>query len=447
MELTANQKKYIVKNSIKMSPEAMAKAISIPVEEVRKLLGPESPKKEVVQKLENPKVYNKWWIFLSLAILVFISYFNSLNNGFVSDDIAAIAKNVRINDFGQYVLASFQNILNPLLYFSIAKMAGVNPIFFRLVNVIVHLINAWLVFLLISILVDKKAALITASLFAVHPIFIESVTWISGGPYARYTLFILLSLFLYIKSDKNRKYYFWSIISALISLLISEKSVVFFLIFIAFELSRKSLKKNWKRLVPYVFLPSFWILLYLSQIGGRVSGIAQQSYSKPMAENPLVQVPVAIGSYIQLIFWPSGLTLYHSELSFSPLQFAGFVLITLVLIAAIFWAYKKNSSIFFWLSLFIISLLPTLTPLNISWVVAERYVYLGAIGILFVAGYLLAGLIKNKKTKVIGYLLLAIFLIALLVRTIVRNMDWKNEDTLWLSMARLSASDPKTHNN
>jgi len=59
----------------------------------------------------------------------------------------------------------------------------------------------------------------------------------------------------------------------------------------------------------------------------------------------------------------------------------------------------------------------------------------------------LTNLIKNKKTEVIGYLLLVICILGLMIRTIVRNMDWKNEDSLWISMARISYSDPKTHNN
>jgi tetratricopeptide (TPR) repeat protein len=89
--------------------------------------------------------------------------------------------------------------------------------------------------------------------------------------------------------------------------------------------------------------------------------------------------------------------------------------------------------------------LPTLTPFGISWVVAERYVYLGSIGVVFVIGYFFNWLIK--KNKVIGYLLFVICILGLMTRTIIRNMDWKNEDTLWLSMKDISSADPKTHNN
>ena len=152
-------------------------------------------------------------------------------------------------------------------------------------------------------------------------------------------------------------------------------------------------------------------------------------------------------SYIQLIFWPDKLTLYHSEMVFTPLQFGFMVLITLSLFASIGTSYFKNKQIFFWLSFFVISLLPTLTPFGISWIVAERYVYLGSIGIFFVISYSLVYLVKNEKTKIIGYLLFVICLLGLMTRTIIRNMDWRNEDTLWTSMIRTSPSDPKTHNN
>jgi tetratricopeptide (TPR) repeat protein len=231
-------------------------------------------------------------------------------------------------------------------------------------------------------------------------------------------------------------------------LLSADKAIVIPLIFIVYEFSQSAIKKNFKKLLTLSGISLGWLLIYISEIGKRVQGVSEISYSqKTGIENPLIQIPVAIGSYIKLILWPNDLTLYHSNLVFSQLEFIIFILVLLAIAGGIIYGYKKNRLIFFWLSFFIISLLPTLTPFKISWVIAERYVYMGTIGIFFLVGLVISRLFKDKETEIFGYGVLIIVLSLLMVRTIVRNNDWRNEDNLWISMANISSADPKTHNN
>lgn len=113
---------------------------------------------------------------------------------------------------------------------------------------------------------------------------------------------------------------------------------------------------------------------------------------------------------------------------------------------------EKNKKVFFWLSFFFVSLLPTLTPLKIAWIVAERYVYLGSIGIFVAVAIFFDWFFekikkKNEQYKYIAIAFFAIIILALSARTIIRNMDWKNEDTLWISTAKTSPSGQNIHNN
>jgi tetratricopeptide (TPR) repeat protein len=134
-------------------------------------------------------------------------------------------------------------------------------------------------------------------------------------------------------------------------------------------------------------------------------------------------------------------------MSFGQIEYLIRMIGLIGLICLIGYCWKKNKQLFFWLLFFIISLLPTLTPFGISWIVAERYVYLGSIGVIGVIGYVLGGIMQNKKTEGIGYMIFIIIILGLMTRTIMRNMDWKNEDTLWIATGKTSPSDPKTHNN
>jgi len=153
-------------------------------------------------------------------------------------------------------------------------------------------------------------------------------------------------------------------------------------------------------------------------------------------------------SYRKLIFWPAKLSLYQTEMVFSTGQYAMFLLAFLVFLAVIFTSFKKDRKIFFWLSFFFVSLLVTLTPIKIAWVVAERYAYLGSIGIFVTLAYFFNYLIeKDEKYRATAYAVFGLLAIALSARTIIRNTDWKNEDSLWVATAEVAPSGEHIHNN
>ncbi|MBI4039046.1 tetratricopeptide repeat protein, partial [Candidatus Daviesbacteria bacterium] len=108
---------------------------------------------------------------------------------------------------------------------------------------------------------------------------------------------------------------------------------------------------------------------------------------------------------------------------------------------------KKNKFLFFWLSFFLIALSPTLTPFKLNWIVAERYLYLPSLGIFAGVAFLLDKLAQKRQHKYIIYALFTLTIILLSSRTIMRNIDWKNEDNLWIATGKTSPSSPNTHNN
>ncbi len=381
-----------------------------------------------------------------LVLLVFVAYSGSLNHAFVADDVPGILNNPEITKTS-YIFKNPLTIVKNILYFTIVNLFGRTPAAFRALNIFLHLGNVWLIFFLLQTLLGNKIALFTAAIFAVHPLQTEAVTWISGGQYARYSFFLLLALALYVLSDAkgDKKLYWISMASFVFALLNSEKAMVFPFLLLALEFAYQGLRKNWRRLVFPFILGGTWILIFVSQIGQRLSDIETATYQSPQTASPLAQIPIAISSYLELIFWPKNLTLYHSEMSFSSVAFYSRLVIFLVFLGIVVWTYRKNKAGFFWLSFFVISLLPTLAPFGVSWIVAERYVYLSAIGIYVVVATAVNSL-KQHRT-VLFYVTLVLLLLPLTARTIVRNNDWKNQDTLWLAAAKTSPSSPQNHNN
>jgi tetratricopeptide (TPR) repeat protein len=105
--------------------------------------------------------------------------------------------------------------------------------------------------------------------------------------------------------------------------------------------------------------------------------------------------------------------------------------------------YLKKSSLFLWLAFFITFLLPTALIPGIASIVAERYAYLASVGIFIIIAFLL-NLIKNNKIK---WSVFAFIVLALSIRTFIRNFDYRNQDTLWLATAKTAPSSPQNHNN
>jgi tetratricopeptide (TPR) repeat protein len=375
-----------------------------------------------------------------------MAYMNGLHNGFVSDDIEAIQQNRHITQIVS-PLTNPQAFSTSAITALVYKIGGLDPAYYRGLNILFHMACTLLVYFIILHWKKRSTAFITAALFAVHPLLIESITWISGGPYPRYTFFLLLSFLCYI-SLKNK---YWklslSLLFFVLATFFTEKAIAYPFVIILYELAFGSLKKYWKSALSFFFIDFLWLGYYVLRLQQRLTVSQEQYYLDKGYYNPLTQIPTAVTKYLQLIFWPNQLSFYQSEINFSLPEHIIRGLLTVLFFALIIYFYKKNRYIFFWLAFFFICLIPTMLPFKIAWVVAERYVYMSTIGILAIVGLLLSKLKENKWVELLYYPVIIGVVLALAGRTYIRNTDWLNEDTLWIATARSSPSDFKTHNN
>ena len=471
MRLNQQQKKFLKKNLKQLSLSEIAKKLSIPEEELlkylksiwseqkyQKYLHLQKQIKTSSQHLQTATGLSLWfkqnyWALAFLCLLVLVVYFNSLGNEFLSDDIPTIVENENIANYGYYLKNYPLLLLRHFYLITIYKVFGLKPVFFRLGNIFFHLGSVITIYGIFSFLATPFLALSVSSIFAVHPILIEAVAWISGGIHAQYSFFLLLSFGLYLLARKKplNKYYLFSLISFILALSSCEKAVPLPLIILVFELSKDQLSKFWKKIIPYFILSGVWAfwVLFGGAFAGKTTALRTEYYQQGGFYNPLTQVPTAITSYLKLIFWPDKLTLYHSEMLFSTGEYLIMALITLGFFGLIVYTFfkKKYRHCSFWLAFFVIALLPMLTPIKIGWIVAERYVYLGSLGIFAIAGMGIEKISHWAKSKEFGYLVLGTLLVILSIRTIIRNVDWKNQDNLWLAAGKTSPTSPQNHNN
>ncbi len=380
-------------------------------------------------------------VLIGLSFLAFLVYSNTLFNGFVADDIKGILENPQLGDF-KIVSTNPLFFVQPLFYFLLIRIFDVNPFIFHLHSIAVHVLTVIVAYILISLFSGRKAAFFTACLFAVHPILSEPVAWISGGNYAKGSLFALASFSCYLvfSKMKKREFLVLSIFLFIFSLASSTQAVVLPLILLLYEYLFGNIQRKWLTFITFFGLSTVYVILYFSSIPARLSQLNAIYEPVNRFYNPLVQIPRAVSTYLFLIIFPKDLTLNYT--AFVPtLSLIWFYAILLIFIFSLISSFKKNKQVFFFLCFFVITLLPTLLPIRIASVVAERYAYFGTVGILFAVGHIFS------KLKHPGKIVFFVVIILLAGRTFIRNSDWKNQETLWAKTVRTSPLSFPAHYN
>ncbi len=371
---------------------------------------------------------------LTLVVLVILTYLIALKNGFVSDDINGVMKNRAIQNFSSVTLRPL-SFVQPLYVFISYKLFGVNAAMFHLTGVVLHLFITLTVFGVFVFFGPPLAAFFGAALFAVHPLMSEPVVWISANSYLLYSFFFVLSFLSYLIFRKYNKshWYIVSLISFVLSLCSSDKSYFLFLIFPLYEATHGNLRNTLKAIVPYMILGMIFFVYGILHIGPRLNALQPELIGAVPWDNPLVQIPFALSSYLKLFLFPARLTLFHTEYFTDTALTALYFIMTGLFLGIIYITFRKNKTLFFWLLFFVIALLPTLSPFHISNLVAERYAYLPAVGLFFTAGFVFRYLVGNKKITFYAWIIFVVILVSLSLRTVIRVRDWQNERTLGLN--------------
>ncbi|MDP3733167.1 MAG: tetratricopeptide repeat protein [Candidatus Daviesbacteria bacterium] len=399
----------------------------------------------------------KYWrenylVFLFIFIIGFLAYFNSLTNGPITDDFSLIAEGKSLEDL-DYTFKVPPYYLRTFVYTLLYKTtASVNLVVFHLSNISFHLINSLLVFILFAFIFRKRVGFFTASLFAVHPILTESVTWISGGGYAQFTSFFLLSFLFYVFYAKkasskpaSRVYLYLSIFFYLGSLASNVWAISLFTIFFLYEHLFGDIKKNYKRLALYTLISLAWVMVPLGSLSSRLDYLGSYSRETGLFYNPFFQIPQALGLYIELLVWPKNLSISHNLNPDLNTALFGKYLIVFGYFLLLFYSFRKSKNLFFALAFFLLAIALNLIPLKIFWLVGERYVYLSSIGIFLAVGLLLDYIINKFGFKRWVYAFFLVVVVLLGVRTYYRNLDWKSQESLYQATLKVNPFDPKAH--
>ncbi len=186
---------------------------------------------------------------------------------------------------------------------------------------------------------------------------------------------------------------------------------------------------------------AFGLLLVIAwpMINNRISSVnSGVNLSESNFYNPLFQYPTAIPKYLQMVVFPVDLTLYHT-MYIIPVWLNWLILLTYIF--AVGWFWFKNKNMFFALVFIFAATAPSMAPVKVSWLVAERYVFLGSLGMaLIMAMYFEKWWKKKQVLTLIGLTGLCLIYGT---RVILRNIDWQTNHNLWVNTCQVS---PNSHN-
>jgi hypothetical protein len=393
------------------------------------------------------------WQIMTICSIAFLLFIRSTAFEFTNwDDHLLILDNPEAQSI------SFENLWTPFTQYYVnhyhplvivsyavdATLGGMSPGMFHLTNTLLHVLNCLLVYLLAERLTkNNRIAFAGALLFAVHPVHVEAVAWVSARKDLLSTAFLLLGTLAYInKNNAPLQKRFVLPFLFLLALFSKAIAIVFPVLLLAVDwLESGAIKKqNWIEKIPLLLLSIvFSVVAYWGQYsnstvssahaGGIGTRMVTPFYSliwytwtfmAPFSLTPFYPFPSSIGEEIAAIAW------------FCPM---------FVATGAFFlWERRRQFCLpVFFLLFFFISIAPVLQTVLVGRAItADRFLYFPSVGLCLFVGYSLDVALEKSagwiRTSIVSAGIGVVVLFTLL--TLQQLPIWKDSLSLWNAAIR-----------
>ena len=384
---------------------------------------------------------------VAIALLTAIAYARSFRGGWISDDVTLIAEEPVVHaltaDNVRAMTTARTDGVNfiPLNFLSLAldwTLWGPNPAGFHLTNLAIHLANALAIYWLLLRL-GESAGLATAAalLWAVHPVQVESVAWISERKNVLSTLFFLLAFHAYLRwSARRRVGTYGAILALFVAALLSKiNTIVLPVVTLAYELllQRRLRMRDVAAVVPLVACggAAAWLNLHdnpshgLAYHGGTFWVTLRTSATTIPGYLFNVLVPIRLASYYPV-------PLHDSWLDPPVATAVAVILVLATLTIGLAWRGRRDA---FWLAWFAATLAPMLNLVPFPALMNDRYLYLPVLGILVPLVRLARDVLRRTGANRAAPVLLGATAAALVLLTIARVPVFHDELALWADFA------------
>jgi tetratricopeptide (TPR) repeat protein len=395
---------------------------------------------------ETHFAYRPWLLALVLVIVTFLAYFPALRGGFVFDDVLIIDSPLIHANNGLsriWFKAEAQDYypLTESLWWLEWRCWGDHATGYHAVNVLLHAVNAVLVWMVLRRL-KIPGAWLAALVFAIHPVNVATVAWISEQKNTLSMLFYLVAILLYLRFDEKSRWGWYGLsLAAFVLALLSKTAVVMLPVVVlglVWWLHRTVRVRDVLSSVPFFVLSLVMGLVNISF-----------EYYRSMGGHPVrtVGFPFRLAAagwvpwfYLYKALLPANLMVIYPQWEVDASRWVSYVP-GLVLIGSLAWFWWKRQTWgrpwFFGLGYFVVTLFPVLGFFEQSFyrfsLVADHWQYYSIIGAIALA--VAAGEWVCRRMGEPGRYARAVACVAVLLvlgaATWRRSGVYAGEETLW----------------
>ena len=411
-------------------------------------------------------------IFLAGAVVIifacFVAYSPAIKGGFIWDDDTYVTDNplLTVPD-GLYQIWFTTHA--PSQYFPLTyttfwvehRLWGFNPMGYHVINVATHIINALLLWLVLRRL-SIPGAWFASAVFAMHPVQVESVAWITERKNALMLLFSLLSVLCWIEFALSNKsglkaklFYAGSLVLFALALFSKTTACTLPTAFVLILWFRRSplTFKRWMQVVPFVVM-GIGMGLFAMWWENHHQGTGLINMGLGPAEKLLI-AGRALWFYLWKLFWPVNLTFsyprWHNINPNEIRQYAWPAVSVLALVCIWLWRERLGRGVVTAVLFFTVTLFPMLGFFSlytfIYTFVADHYQYAACIGpiTLVAAGGALIYQRSDKNTKFIILSAAGVLIMTLCVLSWKQCHIYTNAETLWLDTLKKNPDSLSAH--
>jgi protein O-mannosyl-transferase len=354
---------------------------------------------------------------------------------------------------------------HPLTWLSHAldyQLFALNPAGHHIDSVLIHALNAVLLFLLLSWFTGRVGpSLFVASLFAVHPLNVESVAWVAERKNVLSTFFFLLAIGAYGWYARKPDWRRYLLLAALFAAGLMAKPMVITLPFVLllldyWPLARIQTGHSGPDGAPRVRFTALLLekvpLLLLSAASAATTLLAQRRALSSLQRFPLSlrleNAVVSYGSYLWKMVWPVHLAVLYPfpALALPVWQWllSAIFLIAVTVLAVVFRSRRYLPMGWFW---FLGTLVPVIGLVQVgNAAMSDRYAYVPLIGIFVMIAWSLDDWAKAKKVRAVWEAIPAVCIVLALGALSVLQMGyWDSNYHLWSHALAVTEENPVAH--
>ena len=396
-----------------------------------------------------------------LAAVTIALYIPVLGHSFVVlDDREYVTANPHIhggldwNTFRWAFTSTDASNWHPLTWLSHAldyQLFALNPAGHHLDSVLIHALNAVLLFLLLGWVTKRVGpSLLVAALFALHPLNVESVGWIAERKNVLSTLFFFLAIGAYVRYTQKPDWRRYLLVAVLFAAGLMAKPMIITLPFVLLLLDYWPLERmplegtedgpSASTGTPRVALSRLLLekipLLVLSAASAWITLIAQRNAERTFEELPLGirigNAVVAYALYLWKMLWPAQLAFYPHSVTLPTWQWVLSAL-ALISVTAFVVSFRRMRYLpvgWFW---FLGTLVPVIGLVQVGeYAMADRYAYIPLIGIFIMIAWGLADSAEARKIRPGWLIIPALCVLTALSLATSHQMDcWESDYDLW----------------